>query len=358
MLRLLADDLTGALDSSAEFTGLFSAVRVIWPDHLVANVSGSLSIDSGTREMDATGAFAKVAGLAPLLFGAEIAFKKIDSLLRGPWVAELQACLQTKHWDACIVAPAFPHQGRRTRGGRQEVRAADGTWRDVGDIIGALRSHGIDAHPGDTTARSGVSVFDAETEGDLLRIAALGRQHAGRILWCGAGGLACALADGTEIATSRTIAAPVLGVFGSDHAVTSVQLAACSDACVPVTPEHRIDLGEIRRRLAQGLALVKLSAPEGSARPAAARHFEQEIADLVRAVPSPRTSIVSGGETLKALCLATRAQALKVIGRIEPGVPRSVIEDGAWMGVEVISKSGAFGAPDLWARLLRDNALI
>jgi uncharacterized protein YgbK (DUF1537 family) len=46
-----------------------------------------------------------------------------------------------------------------------------------------------------------------------------------------------------------------------------------------------------------------------------------------------------------------------VTGRLEPGVPRSLIEDGAWRGVEVISKSGAFGPPDLFRKLLSENAL-
>jgi len=46
MLRLLADDLTGALDSAAEFAGLFGPVRVAWG----AAGKGSLAIDTGTRE--------------------------------------------------------------------------------------------------------------------------------------------------------------------------------------------------------------------------------------------------------------------------------------------------------------------
>jgi hypothetical protein len=35
-----------------------------------------------------------------------------------------------------------------------------------------------------------------------------------------------------------------------------------------------------------------------------------------------------------------------------------VIQAGPWDGVEVISKSGAFGPPDLWWKLLRQNRLI
>jgi uncharacterized protein YgbK (DUF1537 family) len=38
-----------------------------------------------------------------------------------------------------------------------------------------------------------------------------------------------------------------------------------------------------------------------------------------------------------------------------PGVPVSRIGGGLWDGVRLISRSGAFGAPDFLARLLDDR---
>src|ERR1700759_3051324 len=147
-LKLLADDLTGALDTAAEFVGVVGPFDVVWSAGQVGDTA-SVAIDSGTRERGAEEAFAIVSELAPLLDGAEIAYKKIDSLLRGPWVAELDACLRTGAWDACIVAPAFPHQGRVTRNNRQFSRAADHGWNAVGDDIAAqLRARGLDARLG------------------------------------------------------------------------------------------------------------------------------------------------------------------------------------------------------------------
>ncbi len=258
--------------------------------------------------------------------------------------------------------PADRRLGRlRTRGGRQYALAADESWHAVGpDIVEQLRAQDIAARPG-RIAESlsfGVTVFDAERDEDLLRIAEIGRNYAGRVLWCGSGGLASALAAGNQVRTSRKIAAPVLGVFGSDHAATAAQIARCSSVTVPLRSGSHIDADAVGRRLADGLALVKLDAPMGSGRAQAARHFAAELAILAREIGRPATLIVSGGETLKAQCLATGAQTLEVTGRLEPGVPRSVIEDGVWQGVEVISKSGAFGPPDLWWKLLSENALI
>src|ERR1700743_1756336 len=119
ILKLLADDLTGALDTVAEFIGVFGPVPVIWPATSPAKIGESLAIDSGTREVEPDEAFACIREIAPQLGGAEIAYKKIDRRLRGPGWSEWEACMKSGAWAACIVAPAFPHQGRRTFEGRQ-----------------------------------------------------------------------------------------------------------------------------------------------------------------------------------------------------------------------------------------------
>jgi D-threonate/D-erythronate kinase len=359
-LKLLADDLTGALDTSAEFVGLFGPLDVFWSADAIPADKDRFSIDSGTRECAANEAFAVVRDLAPLLSGATIAYKKIDSLLRGPWVAEVDACLQTGCWEACIVAPAFAHQGRRTRAGQQYAMASDGSWSAVGkNIVEQIRESGLQARLGNPAGelQPGVSVFNAETDEDLDRVVQIGRRYAGAVLWCGSGGLASALARGTDVALSATLKRPVLGLFGSDHPATAAQLAVCEslvvrDADVPP------NLDRIRQRLNDGIALVKLEPPGGASRVDAAQHFAHQIMHLGRSIDPPGTLLIAGGETLKALSVAVGARALRVFGRLEPGVPKSVIQGGAWAGVDVISKSGAFGPPDLWRKLLRQNGLI
>jgi uncharacterized protein YgbK (DUF1537 family) len=197
-LRLVADDLTGALDSAAQFAAPGQAIPVFLAERLPAALPGACAVDLGTREMAAAGAAALAGRHARLLQpGADVtAFRKLDSLLRGNGGIELAATLGALAVRRCVVAPAFPFHRRVTRGGLQWFN--DGTdWRRGGeDLRATLASRGIKvrlARPGDPI-EEGVSLWDAETDGDLRRIAEAGARHGDSVLWCGSAGLAAALA--------------------------------------------------------------------------------------------------------------------------------------------------------------------
>jgi uncharacterized protein YgbK (DUF1537 family) len=348
-LRLLADDLTGALDSAAEFVALTGPVQAFWHGAIPPELPPNAALDSGTRERDANNAAAIVHRLAPHIASGGIAFKKIDSLLRGHTIAELAACMHD--WHYCALAPAFPYQGRITKDGRQHARTADGTWHPVGeDLVAALRKTGIPAQPGqfDTALRPGITVFDAETDDDLRQVVATVRRHPHRVLWSGTGGLAQALAAGATAPSLPPLPGPILGLFGSDQPATTAQLAACEPHWINTT-----DAAAIKRRLdTTGLALVSFDMPAGTSRAAAASLIADECQELARTLPPPGTLLIAGGETLRTLCQALGATSLEVQGRIVPGVPRSIMRGGRWNGITVISKSGAFGHTNLLRDLL------
>jgi uncharacterized protein YgbK (DUF1537 family) len=361
-LRLLADDLTGALDTAAEFVGLCGPFDVIWAE-VPTPIPSCIAIDTGTRERDKAHSVAIVGRLAPLLRDGSISYKKVDSLLRGPWAAELAACLRLGFWTCCIVAPAFTFQGRCTRNGQQYARAQDGSWSAVGNnLLAQLAAGGIEARPGrfDAELTAGVHVFDAVSDYDLDRVAAIGRRATQHVLWCGSGGLAGALARDSDASAPPHLRRPVLGLFGSDQQTTAGQLAACGSAVVALPDDDSLDnAAHVRRKLAsEGVALVKFDLARGLSRREAAERIARMLASLTATLDPPGTLIVAGGETLKALCDALGAHALKVTGRIVPGLPRSTIQGGRWDGLEVISKSGAFGEANLWRTLLQNNRLI
>jgi uncharacterized protein YgbK (DUF1537 family) len=357
VLRLIADDLTGALDTAAEFTGLVGPVTVRWD--IPAHAAGSLALGTGTREATREQAFARVSAVAPLLAAAQIGFKKLDSLLRGHPAAELAACLQAGAWRSVVLAPAFPAQGRVTRGGQQFARQADGSWQPMGAPIATLLAEeGLACRLGDPASPllPGISVFDAETEDDLRRIVASSYASAGPVLWCGSGGLGRAVAAGRPAAHDGGLHGPVLGLFGSDHPVTQRQLASCGALAIRHDGLNAAPVVETLRR--HGAALVTAALPDGLPRDIAAARISENFAALLRALPAPGTLLVAGGETLGAVCTALGAEALEATGLVAPGVPRSILRGGAWDGVAVISKSGAFGGDTLWRDLLASNGFI
>ena len=359
-VRLLADDLTGALDTAAEFVGLCGPFNVTWPEASASQESGSLAIDSGSRERSKAESIEIVGRLAPRLQGETIAYKKVDSLLRGAWAAELGACLRGGHWASCVVAPAFDYQGRRTVGGQQFARTVQGEWHRVGEnLLTQLQVEGIEARRGraDTLSQGGVQVFDAESDIELDRVVEMGRRMPGPVLWCGSGGLAGALARSHRADAPDRLKLPVLGLFGSDQVATAAQLAACGEATIALAEAEGAP--RVQRKLAvDGVALVKFSLADSLTRAEAARRIAREMTTLIAALEPPGTLIVAGGETLKAACVALGAHALHVTGRIVPGLPRSILQGGRWAGVDVISKSGAFGPSELWRDLLRTNHLL
>ncbi len=359
VLRLLADDLTGALDSAAEFVGLAGPIRVCWADAAPAELRGSAALDAATREAGRDVAMARIGALAPALHGAGIAFKKLDSLLRGHVAAELAACLRKGPWHALVLAPAFPAQARITRDLTQLALGPDGGWLQVARISDLLRAEGLDcrsARPGQAL-QSGITVFDAETEADLARVVEAGRGAPGPVLWCGSGGLARALAASAPAPRSAVLRPPVLGLFGSDQATTQRQLAACGAAAIRL--RHGREASQVAETLAhRGVALVSPDLPDGLPRADAARRIGESFAALTHRLPQPGTLLVAGGETLRALCGALGASALEATGLLCPGVPRSVLRGGRWDGLPVISKSGAFGADTLWRDLLTANGLL
>ncbi len=317
-LRLLADDLTGALDCAARFVPVTGPLPVVWRSDPLPDCG---AVDSCTREVPEQSAYAIVASLAPWLAAGGLAFKKIDSLLRGHVPAELAACAPA--FDHCVLAPAFPFQGRITRGGRQLVRERQG-WRDTGvDLPNELARHGI-----------GVHLSDAATDADLDAVVRRGKSLPGRVLWCGTGGLAGALAGRRSVPRPH-LPRPILALIGSDQPVSRAQVAAVEPSLRP--------------------SVITCDLPIGTDRERARVQIRDTFLDLLRRSERPGTLFISGGETLREICIALGASQLEVDGEIVPGVPTSILRGGSWEGQRIVSKSGAFGDTGFLARLLGET---
>jgi uncharacterized protein YgbK (DUF1537 family) len=227
-----------------------------------------------------------------------------------------------RRFDHCVLAPAFPFQGRITRDGRQLALTGD-AGRDTGvDLQGELRALCVEAQ-----------MRDAETDADLDAIVAEGRCLTGRVLWCGTGGLAGALA-GHGTVPRPGLSLPLLALIGSDHPASRAQVAAVPADLLP--------------------AVVVCDLPAGTDRLTARERIGETFRALLDRVGRPGTLFVTGGATLRDLCDALGVGRLEVDGELEPGVPTSLLRGGDWDGQRLVSKSGAFGDTGFLARLLGD----
>lgn len=352
-LRLIADDLTGALDTAAEFVALTGPVHAFWQGSNPAELPDNAALDLATREGPLEAARAKTVDAVPALVPAGIAFKKIDSLMRGHTLPELAACFAAGPWRCAILAPAFPFQGRVTREGRQYA-AIDGDWVPAGpNLVSAVRALGVPAQLANNgNLLPGVTVFDADTDADLAAVVARAGGSGAPVLWCGTGGLARALGGGT--APFAQLPGPILGLFGSDQATTAAQLAACRPYWLALPDATPVSVNRMASALERyGICAVSHVLPPETPRADAALRIDAMFRTLIDRIAAPGTLVAAGGETLRGLCLALGATRLEVHGSVMPGAPVSRLRGGRWDGVTVVSKSGGFGHTTLLRELFR-----
>jgi len=118
---IIADDITGANDTALQFflkgykTKILTAE--IPEDTKDTNV---WAIQTESRNVSSEEAYKKVFRATKFLtetLKVEHLYKKIDSTLRGNIAVEIMAVLDASDYEAAIVIPAFPNEGRITVGG-------------------------------------------------------------------------------------------------------------------------------------------------------------------------------------------------------------------------------------------------
>ena len=134
-LAIVADDLTGALDSAAAFAAVPGGVAVATGPAALASAlaagPGVVAVSTGSREIAADAARDRVARVLSALPPGVRVFKKIDSRLKGNIAAELSALP-----GALLAAPAIPEFGRIVQAGRLSGFGVD-LPLDVAAALGA-----------------------------------------------------------------------------------------------------------------------------------------------------------------------------------------------------------------------------
>ena len=120
---IIADDLTGANDTALQFHLRGANTRILLNDEYVPpkkEETEAWAISTESRNIEEWEAVEKVEKAVKTFaenFSFEYYYKKIDSTLRGHIAVETLTMVEILGYDAAIIIPAFPQEGRITVGG-------------------------------------------------------------------------------------------------------------------------------------------------------------------------------------------------------------------------------------------------
>lgn len=127
-IGIIADDLTGANDTSLQFFIRGCKTQVGFGEDISVDENLKTEVfamSTESRNVDAQTAHEKVLNAAEKIIkdgNFEYIYKKIDSVLRGNIAVETITLLEILGLDAAVIFPAFPSEGRTTIGGFHLVK--------------------------------------------------------------------------------------------------------------------------------------------------------------------------------------------------------------------------------------------
>jgi len=393
-LGIVADDLTGAMDSSGYFASLgFSTVVVLDPNFSCdATV---MVITTNSRAEDPKVARERVRQAMHGMTG-RVVYKKIDSTLRGNIGEELQVAVAAMASQKVVVAPAFPAVGRTTVDGVllvngvpvAETQFAHDPISPVKESsiprlleqsmhckVGRVSIDEIEAGPealqqAISNKPENVVVCDVMEVSHLSGIAWAAALAGGQWLLCGSGGLARELhlliADVPRTEkeqTKRKPVGPALVVVGTRNQVAASQLLKARDQLgIPVLnleaeklnkegilsgkPESVLKEADTLIGEGKGIAI---SSTFSRYVPALKQSMAGIMAEIVAGILASHQFaglFLSGGDIAVEVCRRLQVSAIQVHGEVEPGVPAGELMGGQYPGMRVVTKAGGFGTEE------------
>jgi uncharacterized protein YgbK (DUF1537 family) len=341
-LVVVADDLTGALDTSAPFAARGFTTTVALglaglPAALASNAD-VVAVSTDSREVPADLARMVVSAAVAALPPGVLVFKKIDSRLKGNLAAELDA-LSFKN---ALVVPAIPAFGRWMRDG---YLGGFGVAEPI-SVAKRLGHHAPNCVVPEISTQSDIDAALAIGEHDLL---------------VGARGLAEALANQWNEAAPKfeplPRKVPAYCVIGSVDPITSQQVGNLLAAHrtqklgTPVANSNFAYLeapnGVLAPKIKSGKKLTVLRATAGESAAdsgAVAKGLGAGLQQL--APPTGSVLLISGGATAQIVLRTLGVETVELLGEALAGLP---IARGG--GFTIITKSGGFGEPDALVKL-------
>lgn len=398
---VLADDLTGALDTGLQLRRLGVPTKVLAEytaqDPLQNEGAPALVINTSSRHSSPEAAYRTVREIcrAAARYPIEVLYKKTDSALRGNIGAEIEA-IADAGYETVYFAPAYPKLHRITRGGEQLVHQIPVNQSPFGrDILNPIKTASVPELLAGTRlpstvvrqetaldslqGRRGVLVFDAESDRRLEEIAAWVAGQPGKFALAGCAGFAEHLrpilryrrqAEKPEITTYGGM----IVISGSLNPLSFAQVQAAAAAGFGVISaesfagfidrdDFHVTEAVIQRVMdayARNPRLVISTAdhpPRGSATEnlRAGQRVANHFGELVKGIWQSGFSglfTVSGGDTLGGIVRHMGGHSIEPLWEIEPGVVLANILTGSG-ACQFVTKSGGIGSVDVY-RLIKD----
>jgi uncharacterized protein YgbK (DUF1537 family) len=360
---VLADDLTGAGDAGVQFAqagmrtrslaGLWGAEDLAGADVVVVNTaSRALGVEDAYVRVRLETERVRAAG-------AEVRYKKIDSTLRGPLGAEIDAVLDASGATLAVVCPAYPANGRVLRAGTLLVEGTPAAQTAAGrDPLAPVRESHL---PSLLAAQTRRGVGHIERPGGGQRAAAL-REALGAQVAKGASVVVCDAEDEADleaIALACTACDEWLPVGSAGLARPTARALAERKGrqvllvCGSLHPAARRQVHRVQAVLG-GQVTVLATAPDVDERGGGTQTVELLAQDahawLLKVAPQGlflAGIVVTGGDTLLALLDALGARGVDLEREVAPGLPLGRVVGGPWAGTPLVSKAGGFGGEEV-----------
>lgn len=401
-LTVIADDLTGALDTGVQFANRCVSVRVAAvnaaavPEKIFhADVA---VIDAEVRHKTSQQAYNICLGLVQqaLRCGTDTVYIKTDSGLRGNIGAMFQAALDASGAAAAYYAPALPQMNRLTRGGIQYIDGVPINESVFGkdpfepvrspyikDLFKNCRAEVVTCQPRNLPPppQDGqqIVICDAENAMDFQCIdMELQRTNSLKILG-GCAGFAAALPPFLGLAGEPIrlpcIKAPLLVLCGSLNPITKRQLeygaahggiriSLQSEQLTPdyfASPAGQDFLTQIEQRMQSGCdMLIDTDGTETAKDADTAEQLRGQIAEqlgllmallLERPAADNYLPMIIGGDTLMGFMQQLSEAEISPLGEAAPGAVLFTAPMATHVSRIIVSKSGGFGDEDLLSRI-------
>jgi uncharacterized protein YgbK (DUF1537 family) len=406
-LAIIADDLTGAVDSAAAYRSFNPAANCLvipwsiepvqnWNQVFASHEPDLLCISTDSRNIDAATAAQRVsiATSWALAHGFRL-MKKIDSLMRGNLASELDAFMSKATIAGCsfLFAPALPNQGRVTAGGHQyhgsqliteseaaadplapaldsELKSFISGERPIHQLdLEQVRDSSLAEHLQRLSTRGAVLIADAATEDDMVRLrrAALNLPHVALI---GSSGI---LTDNpaTPQGTLQPNFSNLLIITASRRKEVKDQLTYFAahvqkSASIWVDPGNlpaaSVICESIQTAFAEGnscLVAIESTAvlhPDIQQRRLQAGEIVDLLANCLQVVCAGRTmpllAVILGGDLAQAFCASAAVEALVVHeSSLKGGAVSKVLGPEGFQNISILMRSGGFGESDALSHL-------